>query len=138
MHALTGVVCFCVARGAGAGPSARVCVPWTGLTGGGTRGATESPRLTRKTLWCVRHPWERKMTSLSMRNNFHIIREENADPRSTSSPSICMFFKSTGLAALEPSVTLLVLQYRILVPEFRLTWSYEKDIRYYSYTVKIT
>lgn len=48
LYALTGVVCFCVARCAGAGPSARVCVPWTGRTGGGAWGVTESPRLVYK------------------------------------------------------------------------------------------
>ncbi len=55
MYVLTGVVCFCVARCAGAGPSARVHVPWAGLTGGGSRGAAEHPRLTWKTLGCICH-----------------------------------------------------------------------------------
>ncbi len=50
--------------------------------------------------------------------------------RNTSWPSIRMFFRSTGLTALEPSVTLVVLQYRILVPEFRFTWYMKKTTCY--------
>jgi len=130
LYALTGIVRFRVARCAGAGPSARVCVPWTGRTGGGAWGVTKSPRLTWKTLWGVRNTWEIKMTSynLSIRSIFQIEMEKHALVGSAPSPSIRMFFRSIGLTALEPSVTPVVLQYRILEPDFRFTWSYEENI----------
>lgn len=118
----TGVVAGGVARRARTGAVARKSVPRAGCTRGGAGGGAKGPRLAGETLGrvgdaCWAGGGERYwMTFTVTVCKWGVIGR-------FFWPSIWMFFRKTGFTTLVPIRTPPVLQYRMLLPDFRFTYN---------------